>query len=403
MNNTPTRSLIALAVALAAASTTGATTVYEKDGKKIEVGGRIQLEYVNISPDCSPGTPCYIDDSGTLSELSFDRLFFRRLRPYLAGTLYEHWSGKIEFDFGEAEDSDEIQVKDAYFAYTGFGGVTRKLYVGNAKTVFSREFLTTSAELELVERGFTGDHNVGVPDRALGVRWDAHALEGKLAWAANVGAEHHDPAVNRMDFDSPVNNQGDWNEGLVVAARVDWYPMQPVAFSEGDLDRGKSRIAVGLGAFTWSNDGDNNSYTDANGNATNPDKPDLDEANGLEVSFAYRGHGGSVDAEWQVVNGDTVDPNFTGGLYLDGTTRLKKVSLVGGYLVWREKIEVVLGFDRQDADNYEAVYRRSTVGVNWYLHGHKIKVQANYRRVQDFIGLDGQTNNVFFGSTQFVF
>jgi len=390
-------------LALAFIGPAQAVTVYEKDGKRVDVGARIQVEYLHVSPDCAPGAPCFIEDDGTLSIFDTDEWFFRRLRPYISGTLFKDWMGKVEFDFGEAEDSNEVQIKDAYFSYSGFG--KNLLYIGNAKSVFAREFLTSSAELQLVERGFTGDHNDGVPDRALGVRWDGKMLEGKLSYAANVGAQHHDPAVNRMDFDSPVNNAADWNEGLVFAARVDVHPLgSPIPFSQADLDRGPSRISAGVGGFYWSNDGDNNTYTDAvTGVALDPERPDLDQAEGVEVSAAYRGHGGSVDAAWQIVNGDTVDPTFTGGLYLNGSTQLDKLSVVGGYLVWKDAIEVVAGWESQDADNYEDKFERTSLGVNWYLHGHKLKVQATYRKVDNFIGLAGQKQDVWFGSTQYVF
>ena len=390
-------------LALAFFGSAHAVTVYEKDDKRVDVGARIQFNYLRVSPDCAPGVECFVEDDLTASPLDNDDWFLRRLRPYISGTLFKDWFGKVEFDFGEAEDTNEVQIKDAYFQYSGFEH--NLLYIGNAKTVFAREFLTSSAELQLVERGFTGDHNVGVPDRALGVRWDAKALDGKLSWAANVGGQNHDPAVNRMDFDTPVNNASDWNEGIVFAARIDVHPLgEPVPFSQADFERTPPRLSAGVGAFYWSNDGDNNTYTDpVTGVAVDPERPDLDEADGLEVGVAYRGYGLSVDVAKQVVNGDTVDPTFTGGLYLNGTTQLDKLAIVGGYLVWKDALEVVAGWETQDADNYQDEYERTSLGLNWYLQKHKLKIQATYRRVDNFIGLTGQKQDVWFGSTQYVF
>jgi phosphate-selective porin OprO and OprP len=403
LNTNLLRRFAVAVLALAFFGSAHAVTVYEKDDKRIDVGARIQIEYMRVSPDCAPGVACLIEDDGTVSPLDNDDLFFRRLRPYISGTLFKDWFGKVEFDFGEAEDTNEVQIKDAYFTYSGFKGGL--LYLGNSKTVFAREFLTSSAELELVERGFTGDHNVGVPDRMLGVRWDGKLFEGKVSYAANVGAQNHDPAVNRMDFDTPVNNQADWNEGMEFAARIDVHPLgKAVPWSQGDLERGPSRLSAGIGAFYWSNDGDNNTYTDPiTGANLDPDRPDLDEADGIEISAAYRGHGVSVDVAKQVVDGDTVDPTFTGGLYLNGETQLEKLAIVGGYMVWKDALEVVAGWETQDADNYQDEYERTSLGLNWYLQGHKLKIQATYRRVDNFIGLTGQKQDVWFGSTQYVF
>ena len=66
------------------------------------LGGRVQLQYYRADPDGGEST---------------DDLFFRRLRPYIAGTVTENWMGKIQVDFGKAGDDDEVAVKDAYLQY----------------------------------------------------------------------------------------------------------------------------------------------------------------------------------------------------------------------------------------------------------------------------------------------
>jgi len=378
-------------------------TVYEKDEKKIQVGGRVQVEWVSITPDCSAGVSCLQDDSGNTFDSTFDELFLRRLRPYISGTITEHWMAKIEFDFGAAEDADEVQVKDAYFARSGYENESSKLTIGNVKTVFSREFLNSSAELIVVERGFTGDHNQGVPDRALGVRWESRVRDGKIFYAANIGGEQHDPGVNRMDFDTPVNRAVDWNEGNVAAARVDFYPLGYFKISQADFGRKSSRVAFGLSTFAWRNDGDNNTYTDASGNAINPAKVDLDNADGFEASFAYRGRGVTLDVELQTVGGETVDKAFTGGLYRDGKTDLDKFSIVAGYLFPKERFEVVVYRNGQDATNYEDTFTRTGLNLNWYLNQHNLKFQLTYSMVENFIGIRGQDQTTLFGSTQFKF
>jgi hypothetical protein len=402
----PLTSALAVASVAAGLPALAGITVYknEKGDKKVEIGARIQVEYVGIEPRCDAGVACLEDDGGDTFDSYDDDLFFRRLRPYIAGTITEDWMGKVEVDFGESLDADEVQVKDAYFEYSGFDNEHSKLFIGNSKTVFAREFLTTSAKLVLVERGFTGDHNVGVPDRALGVRWDTGVLDDKISYQLHGGVGSHDPAVNRMDFDSPVSNQGDWNEGLVASGRIDFHPLGHVDFSQGDFDKkDRSKIVFGLGAFGWWNDGDNDTYTDAGGNATSLTKVDLDEALGYELSFGYRGHGVTIDAEYQRVSGDTVDEDFTGGIYRDGSTDLDKVSIVGSYMILQSFFEIVLGYDQQDASNYEDVYRRTTAGLNWYFNQHNLKLQLDYRRTENFIGLQGQDQDVVFVSTQFVF
>ncbi len=395
------RGIAVVALGLAAGlPALGGITVYEDDDspRKIEIGGRIQAMYSGVDPSCGSGIMCLENDGGDEFDSYLDRWLFRRLRPYIAGTVTEHWLGKIEVDFGESLESDEVQIKDAYFVYSGFENEDSRLYVGNSKSVFGREFLNSSASLVRVERGFAGDHNFGVPDRALGVGFESRVRDGKLSYQLNAGAQHHDPAINRMDFDSPVNNQGDWNEGLLVAGRVDVHPLGHMKFSQGDFDRGGSKVTIGIGAFTWTNDDDNNSYTMAP-----TTKVDLDQAHGYELSAAYRGHGVTVDAEFQVVSGDTVVEGFTGGLYRNGTTDLEKISLVGSYMVVPSRLEVVAGFEQQDADNYEDEFTRTSGGLNWYINRNDLKLQVQYQAVESFIGLAGQDQNVWLVSTQFAF
>jgi len=399
------RNLLVLAVvaALAAAGVEAGVVVYKEGDKKVELGALIQLEYVRVDPDCDGSTLCVVDTALNISSESTDRLFFRRLRAYVAGTISQHWDGKIEFDFGESVDSEDVQVKDAFFAYSGFEQGQLKLTIGNAKHGFSREYLTSSSKQQLIERSFVGDHNFGTPNRVLGLRLDGKAADKKIGYRLGIGAQNHDPNAVTMDFDTPVNNQGDWNEGLIASGRLDFHPRGEIPYDQADFHSDAWRFTVSLAGFAWDNDGDNDTYTDASGTTTDPARADLDAARGVEVSGGVRGFGFSADVEWQVLSGDTVDPAFTGGIYLDGTTDLDKLAIEAGYLFPGNHWEIAAGWDALDADNYAETFERTTVGFNYYLHRHDLKLSANYRRVESFLGLAGQDNNVVFAMAQYVF
>ena len=135
--------------------------VFEEGDKFIEIGGRVQLQYLMTD---------FVGDE------TRDQVFFRRLRPYISGSVTENWNGKIQFDFGKTIDGDEVAVKDAYMQYTGWKN--KKLTIGNAKPPFSREFLTSSKRQQTIERGFVGDHNFGTPDRQLGFKLDMEQGKG---------------------------------------------------------------------------------------------------------------------------------------------------------------------------------------------------------------------------------
>ena len=387
----------ALALLVASPATSG-IILYEEGDRKLEVGGRIQLQYLNFETDG-------LMDAGEDADVSFDKLNFRRLRPYIAGTVTKDWYAKIQFDFGKSEDADEIAVKDAYMQYRGIKN--HKLTIGNSKTPFSREFLTSSKRQQLIERSFAGDHNFGSPDRQLGLRMEGHFAEKHFTWMGAVGAQEHDPAINRMDFDTPVNRSADWNEGWLVAARIDWHPLGFVAFDQGNFHTDEWKFNVSLAAYLWDNDDDNNTYTNADGTAIDPagDKQDLDSADGIEVSAGVRGYGFSADVEYQLISGDLVASDVTGanGLYLDGTTDLDLLAVEGGYMLPNNRIEFVAGWDSIDADGYGDAWSRTKVGVNWFWNQHKAKLQASYRMSDNYLGQVDVDADAFTMQAQFVF
>jgi hypothetical protein len=374
---------VLLLVGLASPALAG-VTVYEDGDRKLEVGGRIQIQYLQTDPDGGP---------------SRDDLFFRRLRPYLQGSLDERWLAKIQFDFGKSLDGDEVALKDAYLQYKHD---RYKVTLGNAKHAFSREFLASSTKQQLVERSFAGDHNYGSPDRVLGAKIDGHNKSKKFTYVAGVGIGSHDPSAIHLDFDSPANDRADWNEGAVVSGRIDFHPLGYMKFDQADFRTTDWKFTVGAGFFNWNNDGDNNTYTDDMGGSLDPSRADLDQADGLELSGGVRGRGVSADVEYQVISAESVVADFTGGIYANGEADLDKLAVEAGYMV-SEKLEVVAGWDSFDADTYADAHTRTSVGLNYYVKKHDLKFQATYQMVESQLGVVGNDTNLLFVQAQIVF
>lgn len=364
--------------------------VYEDGDKFIEIGGRMQIQYLYLDPNF---------------EESEDTIFFRRLRPYIAGSVTKDWNGKIQFDFGKSLDADEVQVKDAYMQYTGFKN--HKIFIGNSKTVFSREFLTSSKRQQTVERWFVGQHNFGSPDRMLGFRIDGHTDNKKFAYNFNVGGENFDPDNRRMDFDTPVNDLGDWSQGWVGAGRLTFYPREVIARDQGDFKRGSFNYALEAAAFYWTNNDNRTVYTDVDENGkevcNNEKKCDLDDATGWELSGGIRGHGLSVDLEYNEVAGSMMADNVNSGMYVNGETTIKKWQLEGGYMLANVPIEFVYKRDSMDTDGYERKWYANDIGINYFFNQHKAKAQFLYRIESNVNGVDGDDRNQFVMQWQFVF
>ncbi len=380
---------LALAGFAGGAATAEAGGVKYQDGDKwVELGGRIQLQYHHMDPDDGEET---------------DEIFFRRLRPYIEGSIHPDWYGKFQFDLGKAEDGNEVAIKDAYLAYTGFKNVTIKL--GNAYTQFSREALTSSKRQQLVERTFVGDHNYGTPDRNAGLHVSGHMMDKKLVLSVDAAQADIDPDVDKLDFDTPVNANSDFNQGYLVNGRVDFHPFGYLKFAQGNFDQDDLKATVSLAAFTWGNDDDNNTYTDeTTGLTTSMSKVDVDSVTGFEVSGAFRYMGVSVDAEYNLFNAETVDDSFTGGIYEDGETDLENWAVEGGYMFPNDMFEIVAGYQVQDADNYEEEWTRTSFGANCFItRNHDIKLQATYRTGENLDGADGADEDEIFVQAQYVF
>ena len=374
-------SLITVAIAAAVAlPPSGQAGVTYKDGDKyLKVGGRIQLQYHQMKPDGGETT---------------DELFFRRLRPYVEGSLHKDWKGKIQFDLGKAEGENEVAIKDAYFQYKGWSNM--KLSIGNANFPFSREFLTSSKYQQLVERTFVGDHNYGTPDRNAGLHLTGNSGTKKVTYGASATVASIDPDNEKLDFDTPVNRNEDFNDGFMVGGRVDWHPFGYLKFSQGDFKR-KTKATIGVAAYTWSNDDDNNTNTPG---CTS--KCDVKDVTGLEISGAFRAAGFSIDAEYNSFDAETVEAGITDGIYKDGKTTLTNASIEGGYM-FGQTIELVAGYQTQDADGYATAWNRTSVGANWFIKKHDIKFQLTYRMGENLDGVENSDEDEVFLQGQYVF
>jgi len=358
----------------------GGVKYANEDGDYVKLGGRIQLQYHMTDPD-----------GGSSS----DELIFRRLRPYIEGSIHEDWKGKFQFDFGKGD----VAVKDAYFTYSGLDGIG--VLIGNANFCFSRELLTSSKYQQLVERTFVGDHNYGTPDRQAGIHLDGKLADGMVAWNASAAKAAIDPSNKKLDFDTVIQFDAgdDWVEGDMFGARIELFPAGTLKHSQGDFKR-DFKTALGVAAFTWKNDGDHVNEDDSGAVSHS----DVDSVTGVEVSAALRGSGVSLDAQYNVFDAELVNgKSGSDGIYLNGKTTLENLAIEGGVMLVPSKLELVAGYQTQDADGYATSWDRTSVGANVYVHKHDIKYQVTYRMGENLDGKVGKDANELFVQAQYVF
>jgi hypothetical protein len=130
---------------------------------------------------------------------------------------------------------------------------------------------------------------------------------------------------------------------------------------------------------------------------------DLEQATGFEISGGLRGHRVSLEAEYHHVAARTLDPLFTGGLYVEGHSTLHEIGVECGFMVMRRTLEVLGAIDAVDATAFNAVTYRPTVGLNWYAAEHNIKFQLMHRTTLNDSGVRGASTYATYLQAQVAF
>ncbi|NIQ11726.1 MAG: hypothetical protein GWO23_19700, partial [Gammaproteobacteria bacterium] len=58
-------------------------------------------------------------------------------------------------------------------------------------------------------------------------------------------------------------------------------------------------------------------------------------------------------------------------------------------MVLPKMLEIVAGYEVQDADGYAEEWTRTSIGANYFFKKHDIKLQVTYRMAEDVKGVDG--------------
>jgi hypothetical protein len=72
-------------------------------------------------------------------------------------------------------------------------------------------------------------------------------------------------------------------------------------------------------------------------------------------------------------------------------------------MVLPEKLELVAGYEVQDADNYAEKWERTSLGLNYFFAKHDIKLQATYRMGENKDGVKDNDLDELFVQAQYVF
>ena len=329
-----------------------------------KINNRLQYKYQYTDRDI--GTDGIPDED----ESTFD---FRRIRTKISGNAYdENIKYRLEWD-----SSWDVTLLDAYVDFTHIPWAN--IWAGQGK-VFSRQVLTSSASLQMIDRAdtisefrFQGDER----KRGVAVHSDK-ILDGKFDYSIGV----YNPQARTTD--NNINT-------MLYLARTSYYPFGPYeSYKESDLEYTetfKAHIGGGIG------------FEQIGQNESDSDEDEVDQTQ-LLAEFGFKYKGLSLAGEYHYRKRKVLDPLETADL---GTAVSAKESLhdqgffvQGGYFIIPKKLEIagryeLIDYDRNHPgggtpgliDNICSY----TAGLNYFLHGRDHKIQINYKHWD--VGLNG--------------
>lgn len=310
--------------------------------------------------------------------------------------LPRDWSAEFQVDAGAlVSGGDRVIVKNAHLQYRGWESRGLLLMIGNQKMPFSRSLLAPSARRGLIERPFAGDRSLGSPGRALALKVDGWHHGRTVYWSAALASSRQSPDAEEVRVDGTAEAGRGWNEGPLAGGRIELHPFGEVPRDQGDLDRAPLRLTIGAGAYGWWNHDD----VDRHGSAS----VDAARIAAVEASGGLRGHGLSVDAEFEHIVSHAVEPLVTLGFYNAGTATIDKGSVEAGYMVVPRRLEALAAAEQVDVDGFERPWRRLAAGMNWYVRGRSIKLSFMHRESFGERGLRHRRSRATYVQTHIAF
>lgn len=279
--------------------------------------------------------------------------------PRARVTLEGHAFGDTDFKFQTEFGKGFVFLRDFYLdqPLAGF-----RLRVGQWKRPFSRQQITSSGSLQLVDRSVTDKFFGTGRDIGIAIHNNYEKSPEGLEWAVGIyngtgdasriscsGSGTNDPMTNLVDVDVSCKNPSNvpTDIGPVVVVRAGWNVGKIKGYSESDLEGGPLRLAAGV------------SYL---GNLAEGDSDAMIHQVGADFILKVEGASLAGGAYMQNLNDET---DF--GLHVQG-----------GYFFTPKRFEAVARFGlvptaAASDDNVLEILG----GFNWFAHGHSLKWQTD--------------------------
>jgi phosphate-selective porin OprO/OprP len=324
----------------------GRTTFQSKDAL-LELRNRVEVRFTETMPDDAvqlPGTGAEGAGKGSFrirrAKTELTGWFWR---PELTYELQLSWAGP------EPGASTDTPLEDLVINWDFSGKRTGTLTFGQFKVPLGRQEYTSSNKLQFCDRDILSTEFTR--GRDVGVMLDGTIAKGKLDYA--IGVFNGNPA-SRIEND---NDEYQYN------ARLVFQPWGDVAYSEGDFESTDHPL-LALGAQFENNDLSNAT------NATDYRTLIL----GTDLVFKFRGFSVFGEYFWRERKPETGAAFDSPGFHVQA-----------GYFLKRDKLEVAFRYAAYDPSDAIPNNDRTEIGgaVNYYIHGHNLKLQSDFRQLED--------------------
>lgn len=328
-------------------------TTFESDKASLSISNRMQIRYSHLVPADVP-----LDESGGSFRI-------RRARTKLDGWIYNR-NLTYELDVDWADSNNMLQELYANYDLSK-GKKLFQLKAGQFKVPFGRQQITSSGRQQFVDRSLVETrYALG---RDIGLQAWGEIPAAKIEWRAGM--------FNGNGRTRQVND----NDKFQWDVRVMWQPLGDVGYSESDFETVGNRPLLAIGVNYESNN------RQGGASPLNFDK----EALGGDIAFKWRGLSFVTEYFREVIEprGSPPAPNTadfeSAGWYAQA-----------GYFIYKRHVELAARYgaiDPRDNTLSSSGLLTSTVAndhlnergvaVNWFLNKHFLKLQADYRQVED--------------------
>lgn len=246
-------------------------------------------------------------------------------------------------------DEDEYEINnvkllDAYVDLTYF--TFASLSLGSSKPPFSRQRLTSSRYLQLINRAIVVEELT--PERDLGVMIHGKFFDGFLKYAAGFYNGNGEFV------------EGDDNDQYLWAARIEVNPLGDFVSIEGDFERD---LKIGIGGSFF-----HNTHLEM-------------KTHGLGGDLELKHKGASLRFEYIWIEDDPVFQGYHDQHLFDPTER-EGWYVQGGFFILPSILEVAARYEEYDDNNHlqnNGDIKYTTVGANYFVKGdHDYKIQLYY-------------------------